>query len=93
VKLVFERWASADGEDYARVRLVYQSTEQLRGIIPLSLENPPVSFDIDLSGLERNADGYYRMDDVLERFRNAIAAYDTLVETYGGEEAQMDDAA
>ena len=93
VKLVFERWSSADGEDYARVRLVYQSTEQLRGIIPLSLENPPVSFDIDLSGLERNADGYYRMDDVLERFRNAIAAYDTLVETYGGEEAQMDDAA
>ena len=93
VKLVFERWSSEDGEDYAKVRLVYQSTEQLRGIIPLSLENPPVSFDINLSGLERNADGYYRMDDVLERFRNAIDAYDTLVETYGGEEAQMDDAA
>ena len=93
VKLVFERWSSEDGESYAKVRLVYQSTEQLRGIIPLSLDNPPMSFDIDLSGLERNADGYYRMDDVLARIQNAIDAYDTLVETYGGEDVQMDDAA
>ena len=93
VKLVFERWSSEDGESYAKVRLVYQSTEQLRGIIPLSLDNPPMSFDIDLSGLERNADGYYRMDDVLARLQSAIDAYDTLVETYGGEDVQMDDAA
>jgi glucose-1-phosphatase len=93
VKLVFERWSSEDGESYAKVRLVYQSTEQLRGIIPLSLDNPPMSFDIDLSGLERNADGYYRMDDVLARIQSAIDAYDTLVETYGGEDVQMDDAA
>ena len=93
VKLVFERWSSEDGESYAKVRLVYQSTEQLRGIIPLSLDNPPMSFDIELSGLERNADGYYRMDDVLARLQSAIDAYDTLVETYGGEDVQMDDAA
>ncbi len=93
VKLVFERWSSEDGESYAKVRLVYQSTDQLRGIIPLSLDNPPMSFDIDLSGLERNADGYYRMDDVLACLQNAIDAYDTLVETYGGEDVQMDDAA
>jgi len=93
VKLVFEEWSAEDGESYARVRLVYQSTEQLRGMIPLSLDNPPVSFDIDLSGLERNADGYYRLDDVLERLQNAIDAYDALVETYGGEDAEMKDAA
>ena len=93
VKLVFEKWSSEDGESYARVRLVYQSTEQLRGIIPLSLDNPPMSFDIDLPGLERNADGYYRTDDVLESLRKAIDAYDALAEKYGGEEARMDDAA
>ena len=93
VKLVFEEWSAEDCESYARVRLVYQSTEQLRGMIPLSLDNPPVSFDIDLSGLERNADGYYRLDDVLERLQNAIDAYDALVETYGGEDAEMKDAA
>ncbi|MBR5110703.1 MAG: glucose-1-phosphatase [Clostridia bacterium] len=93
VKLVFEIWSSKDGASYAKVRLVYQSTEQLRGIIPLSLDNPPVSFDIDLPGLGRNADAYYRLDDVLECFQNAIDAYDALIETYGSEEAEMGDAA
>ncbi len=62
-------------------------------MIPLSLDNPPVSFDIELPGLERNADGYYRLDDVLERLQNAIDAYDALVETYGSQDAAMDDAA
>ena len=93
VKLVFETWSGADGEAYAKVRLVYQSTEQLRGLIPLSLENPPVSYDIDLPGLERNADGYYRLDDVLECLQSAIDAYDALIETYGGEDAELEPAA
>ena len=93
VKLVFETWSGEDGESYARVRLVYQSTEQLRGITPLSLENPPMSFDIDLPGIERNADGYYRLEDVLGCLRNAIDAYDALAETYGVEDAGMDAAA
>ena len=93
VKLVFETWKSEDGEPFAKVRLVYQSTEQLRGVIPLSLENPPMSFDVDFSGLERNADGYYRLDDVLGRLQDAIDAYDALVEKYVGEDAELDAAA
>ncbi len=93
VKLVFETWSSEDDESYARVRLVYQSTEQLRGLTPLSLDNPPVSFDIDIPGLERNADGYYRLDDLLGVFQHAIDAYDTLIETYSGEDTEMDTAA
>jgi glucose-1-phosphatase len=93
VKLVFETWKSGDGESYANVRLVYQSTEQLRGIIPLSLENPPMSYDVDFTGLERNADGYYRLDDVMGRLQSAIDAYDALVEKYGDENAELDAAA
>ena len=93
VKLVFETWKSGDGESFAKVRLVYQSTEQLRGIIPLSLENPPMSYDVDFPGLERNADGYYRLDDVMGRLQSAIDAYDALVEEYGGENAELDAAA
>ena len=93
VKLVFEIWSSNDGASYAKTRLVYQSTEQLRGIIPLSMDNPPVSFDIDLPGLTRNADGYYRLDDLLECFQNAIDAYDALIETYISEDSELADAA
>ena len=75
------------------MRFIYQSTGQLRGITLLSLDNPSMSFDIDLPGLERNADGYYRLNDVLERFQNAIDAYDALIETYGGADAETDAAA
>ena len=92
VKLVIETWSSKDGEACAKVRLVYQSTEQLRGIMPLSLDNPPVSVDIDLPGLERNADGYYRLDDVLSCLQIAIDAYDELIQTYS-EDAEMPAAA
>ena len=93
VKLVFETWSAEDGEACVRVRLIYQSTEQLRGIIPLSLENPPMSYDVDFTGLERNADGYYRLDDVMGRLQSAIDAYDALVEEYGDENAELDAAA
>ena len=93
VKLVFETWRSENGAAFANVRLVYQSTEQLRGMIPLSLENPPASFEIDLPGLERNADGYYLLDDVMGCIQNAIDAYDGLIEAYGGENAGLDAAA
>ena len=93
VKLVFETWTSEDGRAYAKVRLIYQSTEQLRGMIPLTLDNPPVSFDLDLPGLERNADGFYRLDDVLGCLGNAIDAYDALLETYTGEDVNLPIAA
>jgi hypothetical protein len=52
-----------------------------------------VSFDIDLPGLARNADGYYRLDDVLGCLQNAIDAYDALYETYGGESVELPAAA
>ena len=82
-KLLFERWIGGDGGEYARLRLVYQSTEQLRGITPLSLEEPPMSFGIELPGIEANADGFYRMDDVVDCLQAAIDAYDTLIADYG----------
>ena len=75
------------------MRFIYQSTGQLRGITLLSLDNPSMSFDIDLPGLERNANGYYRINDVLGCLRNAIDAYDALVEAYGSEDAKTDAAA
>ena len=82
-KLLFEKWHAGDGAAYARVRLMYQSTEQLRSIAPLSLETPPVSFAIELPGLEMNTDGFYRLEDVCDCLQKAIDAYDALLETYG----------
>ena len=39
VKLVFERWLTNENEAYYKINLVYQSTQQLRSMEQLTLEN------------------------------------------------------
>lgn len=81
-KLVFERWSDKAGERYARVRMVYQNTDQLRGLTLLTPENPPMSYELTLRGLEKNADGLYAYDDVRARIQEATDAYDQLIQDY-----------
>ncbi len=77
-KLVFEKFRKKDGREYARLSLIYQSTEQLRDRTSLSPEQPPVIFPVKLRGLQRNEDGLYLLEDLMERFHTAINAYDML---------------
>lgn len=79
-KLAIEKWLGRDGKEYVSLNLVYQSTTQLRERTSLDLKTQPVSYPIFLKGLEKNADGLYRLEDVLERFDKAISAYDDLPE-------------
>jgi glucose-1-phosphatase len=67
-KLVIEKWVDTDGKLFAALNLVYQSTEQLRSMALLDLENPPMVFPIRLKGLSANADGLYPYEVLLERF-------------------------
>ena len=83
VKLVFERWLSDDGNALYAVRLVYQSTQQLRGITPLTLEEPPKVFPLRFEGVEMNADGLIPEEDLFSILDGAIAAYDELQSQYG----------
>lgn len=87
-KLVFERWSDEAGNRYARVRMVYQSTDQLRGLTLLTPENPPMSCDLTLNGLQKNADGLYAYDDVRARIQEATDAYDQLEQDYPQELAE-----
>lgn len=77
-KLVVEKFIGPDGEEYADLNLVYQSIDQLRNMELLDLENPPVVYPLSLKGLEKNADGLYKMADVLARFDATLRAYDAL---------------
>lgn len=81
-----------DEEEFARVRLIYQSTEQLRHLTPLSLDNPPMAFTIELPGLEMNEDGYYQLDEVTGALQDAIDSYDMLSELYA-DDAELENAA
>lgn len=76
-KLVIEKWLGRDGQEYASLSLVYQSTEQLRQRTILSLDNPPMRYPLELRGLAKNADGLYLFREVQQRFQKALDAYDT----------------
>jgi glucose-1-phosphatase len=71
-KLVIEKWEDAEGQVFAALNLVYQSTEQLRNMSLLDLENPPMVFPIRLKGLNANADGLYSFETVLGRIKAVI---------------------
>lgn len=77
-KIVFEKWAGKDGKMYVDMNIVYQSTDQLRGNTPLDLNTRPQVLQLRLGGLTRNADGLYTLDDVNNRFEQAINAYDDI---------------
>ena len=72
-KLVIEKWVDTDGKPFAALNLVYQSTDQLRSMALLDLENPPMVFSVRLKGLSANADGLYSYEALVERFVSRMA--------------------
>ena len=70
-KLVVEKWEDTEGQFFASLNLVYQSTDQLRHMTLLDLENPPVVFPIRLKGLSANNDGLYPIEALVQRFVKA----------------------
>lgn len=77
-KLVVEKFVGPDGEEYGDINLVYQSIDQLRNLQLMDLDNPPMVYPLTLKGLEKNADGLYKMSDILARFDQTLRAYDQL---------------
>ena len=71
-KLVIEKWVDDEGKAFAALNLVYQSTEQLRNMALLDLDNPPMVFPLNLKGLNANADGLYPFEAVLNRIDSVI---------------------
>ncbi len=71
-KLVIEKWEDGEDQVFATLKLVYQSTGQLRGMSLLDLENPPMVYPIRLKDMNANADGLYLFDDLVQRFTSAI---------------------
>ena len=75
-KLVFERWTNESGEEFGRVRLLYQSVDQLRAGTMLAGTESPMSVELSFDGLQKNEDGMYAYDDLRARIANAVAEYD-----------------
>lgn len=75
-KIVFQRYRNGDSE-FMKVNLIYASVSQLRETQGITSSNPPVILPIDFDGLSRNADGYYKMEDVINRFDETIAEFES----------------
>lgn len=69
-KLVIGKWENAEGQLFASLSLVYQSTEQLRHMTLLDLKNPPMIFSLRLKGLTANADGLYPYEALMNRLKS-----------------------
>ena len=87
VKLTFSRWLNEKGEAYYTIELIYQSTEQLRGLTPLSLDEPPMRYVLHFDGVTENEDGMIAEADLLRLLDGAIDAYDALPAQYGADAA------
>lgn len=81
-KLVFSRWRSEGGEAFWDVDLVYQTPAQLRNADILTWEHSPSIYDLSFRETEQNADGLYPEKVLLDRFKSAVNAYDSMAETY-----------
>lgn len=92
-KLVFERWADSNGAAFGRVRLVYQSAEQLRAGSMLSGYEAPLSVDLEFEGVEKNPDGLCDYANLRSLIAGAFDAYDELPATYGEAAQKLEQAA
>ena len=67
-----DKWEDAEGHLFVSLNLVYQSTEQLRNMTLLDLENPPMVYPLRLKGLDTNADGLYPYEALVKRFGDKL---------------------
>lgn len=75
-QIVFEKWRKGH-EELGRVKLVYDPVERIKAETPAEiLSGSPASIDLEFVGMERNADGFYAWEEVLELIDRTIAAYD-----------------
>lgn len=87
VKLVFERRRDGEGRAWYRASLIYRSTEQIRSGEMLTLDNPPLRYDLRFEGVETNADGLIAEADLFGLFDRSIAVLGGLEEVYALQDA------
>ena len=87
----FEHWVNEQGQSFFKVELIYQSTEQLRSIQPLSLEVPPMIVPLSSAGVKADENGMIAEKDIMSLFYEEITMLPELIEKYTS--AEMENAA
>lgn len=74
-KVVINKFVK-DGQEYCDISLVYLTVDQIRHHYMLDLSNPAMSVALQFDGIERNADGLFKMADVDNMINRSISEYD-----------------
>lgn len=82
-KLVISKWKNSLGNEVISLDLVYQKTDQLRGLTLLDKNNPPAIYNLKIKGIAADENGCYRLEDFMKRLNDAIDRYDVIVDEYG----------
>lgn len=78
-KLLFEKFVDKKtGKLWIKLSLMYQSSDQIRHLSILDLDNPPMQVALAFKGLEKNPAGFYAFEEVIERFNHAIHQYELI---------------
>ncbi len=81
-KILFELWEGKDGTQYANIRYVYATSEQVRDLDLLSLSQAPASFDLEFESIQRQENGLFLLKDVEALFDGKIELYNNLPTAY-----------
>ncbi|MBR4754057.1 MAG: histidine-type phosphatase [Lachnospiraceae bacterium] len=81
-KLVLSKWRNKKGEKFWSADLVYQTTDQLREVSLLDVNNPPAIYHLTFKEIKENADGLCMEDDFIKLFDKKIKEYDNLYYKY-----------
>ena len=69
--IVIKKIIGDNGQAYADISLVYQSTEQMLNLQTLDKDNPPVTYKLNFKGLHRGDNGLFTYDDVVKHINAA----------------------
>lgn len=61
-KVVLERWKSPENQDLVKLEYVYQSADQIRNLIPLTLDNPAQRVVLEMNGCPVDSNGFCSFD-------------------------------
>ena len=78
-KFVLEQWSETccnNPKKYVKIRLVYQSSDQIREMQPMDLSNPPMSYDLSFNGIKKADNGMYLYEDFMQHLQKSIDAYE-----------------
>ncbi len=87
VKLMFERLRDDKDKVWYHVYLLYRSADQIRNADVLSLDNPPLRYELSFDGVNTNEDGFISEEDLFSLFDKVLTEYDELEEEYAADAA------